>query len=268
MHMPRLVPAVVAAALSLVPFGRAYAQDVDQQAVLLGKLCDVLRDPVSLGWVRGLGGQAQAEMVETVANRFLFFKFLREKQLALEAVAQLNVMELGLPNESQKAKDALAQIRRGLQAQAEQAENNAGRAAVKSADAFQRLCGDVQPPSNVTLQPLPGLLPLIGVVTVPPAPPVRLSACGTWRWNSGPGWTTAVLSRNGRASNAAGGPCNGRATGTWSESGSTVTVIWTWLCPGGNSKSRDELALSKDGNTLTMPGDSGWRPATRTGACQ
>jgi len=228
MHMPRLVPAVVAAALSLVPFGRAYAQDVDQQAVLLGKLCNVLRDPVSLGWVRGLGGQAQAEMVETVANRFLFFKFLREKQLALEAVAQLNVMELGLPNESQKAKDALAQIRRGLQAQAEQAENNAGRAAVKSADAFQRLCGDVQPPSNVTLQPLPGLLPLIGVVTAPPAPPAPRGCDalpGTWAWSWGHGNETkgnsvTTITSDHKMSQ----PDN---HGTWRCSGSSVTFSWT-----------------------------------------
>jgi hypothetical protein len=110
MHMPRLVPAVVAAALSLVPFGRAYAQDVDQQAVLVGKLCNELRDPVSLPWVRGLGSYPHYAMLDTVTNLLLFFKYLREKQLALEAEAQLNVIELGI--ESEKAKEVLDRIRK------------------------------------------------------------------------------------------------------------------------------------------------------------
>ena len=75
----------------------------------------------------GAGGldsqQAEDAMLGVVSNRLLFFKYLREKQLALEAEAQLNVIELGLEN--QKAKGVLDRIRKDLRAQAQQAGDKA-----------------------------------------------------------------------------------------------------------------------------------------------
>jgi len=225
MHIPKLVPTLVAAVLSLVPFGRAYAQDLD-----VVKLCNELRDPLSLQVAKPQGLNAFQSLVFsfTLYYRIETLYYLRQNQLAQEAEARLNFLLLGLPNESQKAKDALAQIRQALQAEAKLAENKAKQAAVKSANNFKDLCGDVQPPIDVTLQPLPGLLPLISVVTAPPAPPAPRGCDalpGTWAWSWGHGNETkgnsvTTITSDHKMSQ----PDN---HGTWRCSGSSVTFSWT-----------------------------------------
>ncbi len=171
MRVRPFVPALVAtalslapSALSLAPLGRVYAQDVD-----LGKICNQLRDPTffpidasgKYALPKGLEEQQRDQVFTVLRLRVHAYYMLRRAELNREAEAQLNIMEeIGLTEEpSPEAKAALDRIRKGLQADTQLDQKQAEAFGKQAADAFKTLCANIQP-SSITLQPLPGLLPL------------------------------------------------------------------------------------------------------------
>jgi hypothetical protein len=230
MHIPKLVPTLVASVLSLAPFGRAYAQD------WVGKICNDLRNPYSIAIDAsgnyvvppGLDLDQHQAYAYTQYYRVVAIAGLRKAELARKAEDQLSIIELALSNDDPKAKEALAKIRGALERDARQAEEDANKFLSESVFYFRKLCGDVPPPSTITLQPLPGLIPLISVVTAPPAPPAP-KGCdalpGTWAWSWGHGNETkgnsvTTITSDHKMSQ----PDN---HGTWSCSGSSVRFNWT-----------------------------------------
>jgi hypothetical protein len=185
--MPRLGLALVVAGLCLAPLGSsAFAQSAD-----LAKVCNDLRDPFyfpidpttqRLALPPGLDEGGRVALFVALVHRFEALQYLRRIEVAQEAEASLNLLELTLDNPSANAKAALEQVRAGLQNDANLYRDKARRAKELADEAFKRLCEGIQPPATITLQPIPGLLPGLGVVGAPLPPASVTTSTGGVRF--------------------------------------------------------------------------------------